>query len=313
MPNKQFIVLADVLNVRSKPSTQGNIVSTLKKDEIVNYLETSEDKKWHKIQKNNLIGWSSATYLKIISSPQSVEKIIQIAETSDIADYDWLNRGVAPRAYIKGMALVYGRVYCKLKSGNAAAKEMAKANTGNIDKDALAHYSQEFNALGLHNDVAGVDTLRHLFVLLIGLGMRESSGKHCTGRDLSADNTTAETAEAGLFQTSYNARTASPLMPKLFEEYLANPSGFIEVFQKNITCDPEDLENFGNGEDKKFQSLSKNCPAFAAEFAAVVLRNTRKHWGPINLRKAQIRKEADVMLKQVEEIINEFSLCQFLL
>ena len=49
--------------------------------------------------------------------------------------------------------------------------------------------------------------------------MRESSGKYCEGRDKSADNTTAETAEAGLFQTSFNARRSSPLLPKLFAEF----------------------------------------------------------------------------------------------
>jgi len=35
--------------------------------------------------------------------------------------------------------------------------------------------------------------------------MRESSGQYCCGRDTSEDNTTADTAEAGLFQMSWNA------------------------------------------------------------------------------------------------------------
>ena len=39
----------------------------------------------------------------------------------------------------------------------------------------------------------------------LGLGMRESSGQYCCGRDTSEDNTTADTAEAGLFQMSWNA------------------------------------------------------------------------------------------------------------
>ena len=33
--------------------------------------------------------------------------------------------------------------------------------------------------------------------------MRESSGKHCEGRDMSENNQTGETAEAGLFQVSF--------------------------------------------------------------------------------------------------------------
>jgi hypothetical protein len=54
--------------------------------------------------------------------------------------------------------------------------------------------------LGMDNSADGVDTLRHLFALQLGLGMRESSGQYCCGRDMSADNVSAETCEAGLFQ-----------------------------------------------------------------------------------------------------------------
>lgn len=157
----------------------------------------------------------TSIYINVVYATDGLDKIIEVAANSQIARYHWLDRGVAPKGYIKGMAVVYAKVYCQLKAANPFAKEMAKANTGNSDKDALAHYAQKFRDLGMNNSVAGVDTLRHLFVLLIGLGMRESSGKYCEGRDRSASNTTAETAEAGLFQTSYNARSASPLLPQL--------------------------------------------------------------------------------------------------
>jgi hypothetical protein len=210
------------------------------------------------------------------------------------------------------MALAYARVYCKVKAGDAAATEIARANTGNTDKDVLAHYAQEFNAAGMSNELAGVDTLRHLFVLLIGLGMRESSGHYCAGRDRSASNTTAETAEAGLFQTSYNARKANSLMSQLFRQYSANPSGFVEVFREGVKCRDSDLENFGEGDGREFQRLSKACPTFAAEFAAVGLRNVRKHWGPINRKAAEIRPECDAMLMRVQKVVDEFNLCQVL-
>lgn len=243
----------------------------------------------------------------------ALDRIIQVAAQSEIARYRWRDRGVSPPGYIKGMALVYARVYCKLKAGDAAATEMAKTNTGNTDKDALAHYAQEFNAVGMANESAGVDTLRHLFVLLIGLGMRESSGRYCEGRDRSASNTTADTAEAGLFQTSYNARKGNHLlMPQLFRQYLANPSGFVEVFQKGISCSSSNLENFGDGDGREFQRLSKTSPAFAAEFAAVGLRNSRKHWGPINRKAVEIRLECDAMLLQVQKVVDEFKLCPVL-
>jgi LAS superfamily LD-carboxypeptidase LdcB/peptidoglycan hydrolase-like protein with peptidoglycan-binding domain len=251
----------------------------------------------------------SAAGAPVPTSTSGLDRILQLAANSAIARYRWRDRGVAPRGYIKGMALVYARVYCKLKAGDAAAREMAKANTGNTDRDALAHYAPEFRAAGMSNDSDGVDTLRHLFVLLIGLGMRESSGRYCVGRDRSASNTAADTAEAGLFQASYNLRTASPLLPQLFRDYQTNPSGFLDVFKEGVSCKDADLENFGSGDGREFQRLSKSSPAFAAEFAAVGLRNRRKLWGPINRKAAEIRPECDELLRQVEKVVDEFSLC----
>jgi uncharacterized protein YgiM (DUF1202 family) len=236
-----------------------------------------------------------------------IAAVTDIAARSKIAQFEWENRGVAPMGYIKGMALVYARVYGKLNAGDAAATEMARAKTADPAHDALAWYSAEFAELGMNNDIAGADTLRHLFVLLIGLGMRESSGRCCEGRDRSASNTTAETAEAGLFQTSFNAMTASPLLPILFANYSDNPSGFLEVFKEGVTppCTPADLENnFGSGDGREFQRLSKACPAFAAEFAAVGLRHARTHWGPINTRAAELRPECDEMLRQAQAAVD---------
>lgn len=245
--------------------------------------------------------------------PAAIDQIIQIAATSAIAHFHWKDRGTAPHGYIKGMALVYARACCKLRAGDAAVTEMAKAKTDKPAKDALAWYSQKFIDVGMNNNTAGINTLRHLFVLLIGLGMRESSGRFCEGRDKSASNTTADTAEAGLFQTSFNARSASPLMPQLFDHYLANPSGFVEVFREGVTCSQSDLENFGSGQGKEFQRLSKECPAFAAEFAAVGLRNIRSHWGPINTRRAEIRPECDAMLVEVQTLVESSDPCAALL
>jgi hypothetical protein len=208
------------------------------------------------------------------------------------------------------MALVFARVYCKLLSGNAYAVEMAKADTGNSSKDALSHYASLFDNLGMDNDASGVDTLRHLFVLLLGLGMRESSGRYCEGRDISANNVSSETAESGLFQTSWNAREGNQeLLQKLFSEYRAKPVGFMEVFKEGVTVRPNNLQNFGSGDGEDFQRLSKECPAFAAEFAAIGLRNIRTHWGPINTHAAELRPEADRMFLRIQQAVDSFNLC----
>jgi hypothetical protein len=241
-----------------------------------------------------------------------IDLIIQIADESAIMHYSWENRGIAPPGYLKGMAVVFARAYCKLAAGDPAAIEMAKANTGDGTRDALAWYSERFRRVGMSNDTPGTDTLRHLFVLLVGLGMRESSGRYCEGRDRSASNTTSDTAEAGLFQTSFNAKAASPLLPELFSQYLAKPSGFLEIFKEGVEPKRSDLENFGTGDGEEFQRLSKESPAFAAEFAAVGLRNIRTHWGPISRREAEIRLECDAMFRLVQTAVDAANLCPVL-
>jgi hypothetical protein len=234
-----------------------------------------------------------------------IDTIAGIAAASPIARFFWPDRGVAPIGYIKGMAIVFARVLCKLRAADPAAMEMAKKNTGDTNRDVLAHYDTVFDGLGMNNDVDGPDTLRHLFALMIGLGMRESSGKFCEGQDRSApENQTAEKAEAGLFQTSFDARHASPLLPVLVTKFAANPSGFKEIFREGCPpCRPRDLENFGTGPGRDFQQLSKESPGFAAEFAAVTLRNQRRHYGPINTRAAQVKTQSDAMLREVQNFV----------
>jgi hypothetical protein len=78
----------------------------------------------------------------------------------------------------------------------------------------------------------------------------------------------------------------------------------VDIFKEGVTCGAKDLENFGTGDDEKFQRLSKVCPAFAAEFAAIGLRHIRRHWGPINRQQVEIRPECDAMLRQVQGFVD---------
>jgi hypothetical protein len=230
--------------------------------------------------------------------------ILQLAGNSDIARYNWKDRGRAPAGYIKGVALTFALVHRAFLDGDPAAVEMAKANTGDDHTDALSWLNSMFRAAGMDNSKAEPDTLRHLFVLLIGLGMRESSGQYCEGRDRSAHNMTADTAEAGAWQQSWDSRTASPLIPQLFAKWkTGNPDGFLDIFKEGVHCTSAQLENYGTGEGRDFQALCKSCPAFAAQVAAVGLRNIRTHWGPINRREVEIRREADRLLRQVQDIV----------
>lgn len=242
------------------------------------------------------------------SSTTSFDDILKVAADSKISRYVWKQRGKAPLGYTKGMAAFYAKNYLALKAGGSAQLVMAKARDlpeSSADAyDALSWLNSNFNALGMHNHVSGVDTLRHLFVLLMGLGMRESSGKHCEGRDQSASNTDSNTCEAGAWQTSWNAHVANAEMPKLFTYYKAHEGdGLLNIFSEGVSCSTASWRNYGSGDGFTFQALSKNCPEFAAEFAAIGLRSIRKHWGPINRREVEIRPEADEMFKDIEKIL----------
>lgn len=229
-----------------------------------------------------------------------------LAASSSCYKYQWKDRGQMPKGYVKGMAKVFARSVCEATRSDVLV--VSKAKTNDDLKDALSWFNSNFNAVSMPNDVAGVDTLRHAYTLLIGLGMRESSGEHCVGRDASASNVSSESAEAGAFQTSYDSRGASVELPKLFAKYQADTSGcLLETFAEGVTCSAANWKNWGTGaEGLAFQKLEKECPAFATEYAAVMLRvlgGSKGHYGPLRTKAAEIRPECDQMLQQVQTLV----------
>jgi hypothetical protein len=235
---------------------------------------------------------------------ETIDSICAIADSSDIADYEWDDRGEAPVAYTQGMAIAFAHVLRKYVAHDTSAREMAKANTHDAAHDALSFYNGIFEAEGMSNDVAGIDTLRHVFVFLLGLGMRESSGRHCEGRDQSATNVESDTAEAGLFQMSWNARSCSPEMNKLMDEYAIDmPQCYLEVFREDVDCSQSDWSCYGSGDGYDYQAKAKACPQFAVETAAVGIRNNRQHWGPIGRYEVEVLREADNMFMTVQKFM----------
>lgn len=234
-----------------------------------------------------------------------IAQISQIASSSLIADYSWKDRGRSPPGYIKGMAVAYAQAVVRFDNGDEPMLEMSKADTYNDDVDALSWYRSNFNAIGLSNAKAGLDTLRHLYVLLLGLGMRESSGKHCEGRDQSADNTSSDTAEAGLFQTSWNAHNCDDAFNTLADQYdKSSPQGYMSVFAEGVSCSSSSWSSYGSGAGYDFQETCKWSPVYAVETCGVTLRNLRQHYGPINRKEAEIRLDADTMFRAVEDYIH---------
>lgn len=243
----------------------------------------------------------------VVDDGYYVEQIKTIAGGSSCASYSWSGRGKAPAGYIKGMALTYARSYCRLKTSEAAPTALAKllsAAAGNSSVDALAHYSSNFSNLSMNVTSAGAGPLRSLYTLGVGLGMRESSGKYCEGRDMSASNIAANTAEAGMFQTSYDSIGASAELKKLYAEYKADTSKcHLATFKQGVSsCGSSSIA--GSGAGAEYQAFNKSCPAFAAEYAMIMLRVRRNHYGPINRKEAEVTTTCNSMLKSVQDFID---------
>ena len=236
-------------------------------------------------------------------SQDKVKKICELAKTSAIAKYSWQgDRGVMPLGYIQGLACSFALAAQYLKAGEVAVQRMARKDSNDPDEDALSWYASKFQNLGMDNSKSGVVTLRHLFALMMGLGPRESSGRYCEGRDMSASNTSADEAEAGMFQTSWNIKASDDYIEGLLEDFWVNPNGFLTEFQPGVELDSNDLGNYGTGDGAKYQFLSKYAPAFHVMVTALGLRSARQHWGPINRQEVELRKEADTLLQQVQAV-----------
>jgi len=232
--------------------------------------------------------------------------IDQAVIRSGVNGITWPNRGRAPGGYYLGMAKTFALAVERYNRGDGAATIMAMAETGDPTKDALTHYKAEFAKLGMRNDKAGLDTLRHLFALLVGLGMRESTGNHWKGKDPGAQNTTADTCEAGLFQASWNLSTASNEIKKLFEEYRADPNGLRESFAIDVPIKAAEVETYGTGLGTYYQWLAKYCPAFAVLMTGVGVRLRRAHWGPLNRREVTLEQRVCDLLSQVQGLVEAY-------
>ena len=221
------------------------------------------------------------------------ERVATYAAQSDCAKYEWDDRGLAPVGYIKGMALTYAKSVCEMKRGvDSAARLFAQPNE-EPSYDALAWYGE--------NAASSMERLRTVYALAIGLGMRESSGNPTEGRDKTIAHPTPETAEAGLFQTSFDSFTKSGWFPSLFSAYKANPSTCrLAVFLEGVRPKHEDV--LGTGAAADYQTTMKACPALAVEYAVIMLRINRAHFGPINRRKAELRRECRAMLQGIESL-----------
>jgi hypothetical protein len=107
-------------------------------------------------------------------------------------------------------------------------------------------------------------------------------------------------------QTSYDAAGASnPEFDNLMDEYLAGMSpGFLDAFAEEVSCSTDDWECFGGGRGQQFQELCKSQPAFSVESCGLTLRNLCNHYGPINRKETELRRDAVSMLLMVRDYMD---------
>ena len=83
------------------------------------------------------------------------------------------------------------------------------------------------------------------------------------------------------------------------------PTCYYNAFAEDVVCTDDDWENYGSGDGYKFQKLCKQCPTFAVETCGITLRNLHHHYGPINRKEVELRDEADLMSRAVQDYIEQ--------
>ena len=164
---------------------------------------------------------------------------------------------------------------------------------GNPAHDVLPFYGEK--------DGSALDRLRDIYTIGIGFGIRESSGNPSAGWDPNGPKTESG-AEAGLFQSSYDAIGRDTWLRRLYDAYRKDPSRCLMSVFRRGTHDPGTTV-IGQGDGAAFQRFTKSCPAFATEYAMVALRVNRSHYGTINKRHVAAVPACREMFKDVEAAV----------
>jgi hypothetical protein len=213
----------------------------------------------------------------------------------DIADR-WHDPFGAPKGYIRGMSVAFARLYVLLRDADddsASKKAVVRATAepiGDADHDVLKFYAPELVAAGASTDTPDAKLVA-LCSVMMGLGMRESSGRHCVGADTPEDR--------------------HPLRRQLFIDYQGR-TDLLDIFAEGVHCNNENWHNHGTGDGAKFQETMKKCPYFAVLYTVQFLRSHRKHWGPINRKEAKVKQSVVTLFADIQKILvaSEQSLAQ---
>lgn len=224
----------------------------------------------------------------------TMRDIVNNAAASTCASYDWQGQGQARSGYISGIALSYALAVCRVRAGAVGADAIMAGPLGDQSRDALAWYQAQDKAV-ISNP------LRDVYTLALGEGMLESSGNPTKGW---YTNKSAEEAEAGLFQVSYNSFNTHPVLKGLWDAYHETPEAcWFNIFMQGSEDEGRDPVGEPDEIAAEFQTFTKQCPSFALEYALVLFRVKRQHFGPINRLEAEFRPECTAMLTQIEDTV----------
>ena len=219
-------------------------------------------------------------------------RIDAVVAQSSCASHKWPGRGIAPRGYVRGMGRAYAKAWCDLRRPTSVASRLAGTDF-DAATDALAHYGRAGGS--------PQDRLRALYALALGEGMRESTGNASTGFNRGVRHASSQDAEAGLFQVMPNSLDDSPWLGELYDQYRSQPSWCLrEVFMAGAKDRRQPV--IGKGPDAEFQRFTKACPAFAVDYATIVLRTDMRKFPPVRHRKAQLTQACVAMFEQVERV-----------
>lgn len=246
----------------------------------------------------------------VIVKTESIVGIDEITTSSACSKINWKDRGRIPIGFFKVLSRTYARALCNPNRIDVITASSPPA--GNILKDALSHYG-----------INETNRLRSVYTILAGLAARESSGKYCCGRDASADFSSHTSAEAGLFQTSWGVSKVDESLPTMTHIYQKGArSCFLEEAREGWDwkkyCSGWNEKNWNKPEEEgyQWQATTKSCPAFAIEYAAVVLRKnggSKGEFGPIRQKKVEVRSECEDLFKNIEVFVkNNPKICESL-
>jgi len=92
-----YRVIASSLNVRKAPSITAPVLGWLRKDDLVDGVDTSGDGYWHKVRKGELLGWCAQKFLSLVAEASDSPFAWMAVARAEIGVKEFTGSGDNPR------------------------------------------------------------------------------------------------------------------------------------------------------------------------------------------------------------------------